>query len=1702
MIIRRSARTLLSGGLLACAALGAGAARAAAQSPDFTAILAVRPNPSPYIADWQSDPSIVTLVLSYTGTADVAFYLTGRIMHGSARVLAGTSAEFEFPRPSQLLLTTKDGIWDPNSVTYQSALRDQLERTGRIPDGDYEFCVDAHAGLPESGGGAILASACAAFTIVAPLPPSLISPYDGDTVGAGLPTFVWTPVMAGFNVSVAYHVRITEILAGQSPLDAINNTPQYEADLTTTSLLYPPTALALRDSARYVWQVQALDGAGQSLGERDGKSEAWVFTYLPAATTAFAGDTVTADTTSSEPAAGSFMWGTLKVKVITLADSSRNNYTGRGRVVLIPGVLEPSFHFEGVHLDSSRTQVTAAPTHIISLPIGSSTVDWFSDNLPAPLYLNVRKLVLVADSANNEHYAGLSGSGTIFLGIGVTDSLANPLPDTTKKSNCAADSSAAAADTSPKRTVCEKADDAAASPSALARLAAADKAMSALEAHSMIFVFDSVGLDAKGAVGTVTLARDFKSGVFGWSGAKLTLLADSTALHMANGGATLDIEGTLQLPGTSGLIRDRPDTAWKADTARPGKKVVDKIDSTVTIAFKKVQLGTGGEVYIAAAGLPRSHVGKTGLHVQTGNAWIDFSSKLSPPGKAAGWEGVYFDSARVDLPEHWRKQDKNDSTASIVGYQLAVDGQGFSGNIFGSRLQRLGPVAFGGFSGQLDSLHFRFTTGTLDTGYVAGSVTMPFLTGAVPYWVDFTPAGVDRAYAKLTAAQTIPIPALHATAVIQRGAFTYVRPIGTFTMDAKLSIDQDGVALKDAQVYGLAVTSDGRLTLGGGWLAFDNGNEADFKHFPVALDSIGFGSGSSGNEAWVGFAGRFALNDNLPAAAGAFRLFAARKAPGESWGFEKIAVDKLDLAFTNAAVSFKGGLDYFQDDSVYGTGFKANVNMNVVSEFSVGGTVRIGATDPTASTPSFRYWYVDASLLLPPPGIQLGQIPLSLYGFGGGAYVHMKATLDSVTLARTYVPDAATAFGLKAHVTLGTSLNQGYVWNADGELAAEVGTSGGLSALTFRADNWMLTNVSERAHKIWGTVQADLPVSQPVLQANLNLNVDMRPAVRGAGWAELHFAPTKWYVHLGTDQRPDSLTLLPGAFDLRSTSYFMMDGTGIDAGFATHLYAHKSLGDFSGTVDAGFEATAAMRYRPFTANGSGELWGDIEAKYKSWTIFQGTARATMNFTLPDPTRIWGKVSFKYNLANGLYHGTYAMKYSWGSAGSEASDTAMTLVASTYPVDGDTAAPVTGVSFYLAMSEGEQYGLEDGYYKLRLIGTPSIDTVCVPTGRNNCGASGLSPTPARSGASWASIGTVSSRFSDDRQALTLAGPGFATLAPGRKYRAAAEFELDKWENNAWTPIQTKTTLVTFTTAAETPTVGQLVSGTDPAGGAAPLYYGGPNKGAVRVQFTNVVPEVATGSVVPLLVANGTDTVPGSWAMSHYFTVSQGMPGGGNDPTLYAFTPSAGALSPSTTYRFALVRNDTTHDEAYGVSFVTSRYASLAEHVAASTVTVTPTRGAGPVSGTGTHLLGVVVKLGGSEPIAWQDIDSIAVTGVDAAWQVIPSTQCEWINGQTPPPIIGLGGTTATLCSQPTVYDNVLAVTFSAADDASLPAATTPSITIRLNHRREGWQTFTFAIPQPIVATPPGGITTPPPPPPPPPPTVDVTKSPKITKTGGP
>jgi hypothetical protein len=250
----------------------------AAQS-EWTAQLVLAPLPSPFLSDWELDPSVGQLIVT-NGTAttgDVTFH-------------------YSLTRNSRLLLR---GVTDPHTVAagesvtfdatstfggradWDQSVQDQVARTGRLPEGDYEGCVT----LVDPGGFVLVERQCVRFSTQYPDPPSLLFPPDGDTVTTQDPIFEWLPVQLppAADGRIGYVLQIAEVntAARQRPeLALTSNILHYvEPNLTETSHQYPVGGQPLVPGHTYAWRVQALDGEGRPVAANQGRSEVWTFIY-------------------------------------------------------------------------------------------------------------------------------------------------------------------------------------------------------------------------------------------------------------------------------------------------------------------------------------------------------------------------------------------------------------------------------------------------------------------------------------------------------------------------------------------------------------------------------------------------------------------------------------------------------------------------------------------------------------------------------------------------------------------------------------------------------------------------------------------------------------------------------------------------------------------------------------------------------------------------------------------------------------------------------------------------------------------------------------------------------------------------------------------------------------------------------------------------------------------------------------------------------------------------------------------------------------------------------------------------------------------------------------------------------------------------------------------------------------------------------
>ena len=208
----------------------------------------MQPFPSPYLSDFERNPTNGSLSITNNSGSAAEIIVSLTVARTQSGVIAhGQSNPMSAPAGSTIQLNS-DRFIDWGSVSYDGSYRDEVLRTGRLPEGDYSACVEIY----NINGSLLAAAVCASFTIVYPSPPSLVFPLDGDTFSSNFPLFTWTPLSVPPGYQLQYILRIAEVFEGQTTHQALlANIPQYENDLLmSSSFQYPMDALPLEAGKR------------------------------------------------------------------------------------------------------------------------------------------------------------------------------------------------------------------------------------------------------------------------------------------------------------------------------------------------------------------------------------------------------------------------------------------------------------------------------------------------------------------------------------------------------------------------------------------------------------------------------------------------------------------------------------------------------------------------------------------------------------------------------------------------------------------------------------------------------------------------------------------------------------------------------------------------------------------------------------------------------------------------------------------------------------------------------------------------------------------------------------------------------------------------------------------------------------------------------------------------------------------------------------------------------------------------------------------------------------------------------------------------------------------------------------------------------------------------------------------------------------
>lgn len=661
------------------------------------------------------------------------------------------------------------------------------------------------------------------------------------------------------------------------------------------------------------------------------------------------------------------------------------------------------------------------------------------------------------------------------------------------------------------------------------------------------------------------------------------------------GFSELGISADVEFPESMLSPIDSTGTAIHTDPTGENKKI-----NRVRGSFKTV-VTDWNDILVNITLPPFEVKGLKGFIFSVSNASFDFSDLRNDPavrypqgyeasylipGNPTLWRGVYVKDLTVTLPKEFAKRE-NKQRVSFEAHDMLLDNNGISGLFGASGILSIHEGSASGWRFSVDKFLLGIEANQLVEANFSGQIGLP-VSETTNLAYDALITADDQYVLRVNSLDTVAFDVFHAQAQLHENSYIELKAIdGEFKPEAMLHGSLDFAARMDsdkkvAEVKGIEFRSLRLKTDAPQFTAeyFGYNGEIRMMNFPVSVNKIGIRS--TGDEIALALGINVTLSENLFAGSTTLELVGKlneeKTSEGEiksqQWKYNKLNISSIAVDAKIAEVfTIKGGLTILNNDPIYGDGYAGDVRLTfdkVLKGLDITTRAMFGYT-------TFRYWFVDAKVKLPGPGINVG--PITLTGFAGGASNRMKPVGAEVLASPsgvTYKPDSLTGFGIKS----GVLFNVGSDKTLNGEASFEIGFNkhGGLSYAGFYGFAQFIGTipgmeniekfVGDKYKKIGEKTQAftkDNPAlaktleqykqyepskvpsltfeptvtpgkdgfsaamgiqydfNQQSLHATFDLYVNaIGGLVRGtasgnrAGWAVLHIDPSEWYMHLGT----------------------------------------------------------------------------------------------------------------------------------------------------------------------------------------------------------------------------------------------------------------------------------------------------------------------------------------------------------------------------------------------------------------------------------------------------------------------------------------------------------------------------------------------------------------------------------------------------------
>lgn len=685
----------------------------------------------------------------------------------------------------------------------------------------------------------------------------------------------------------------------------------------------------------------------------------------------------------------------------------------------------------------------------------------------------------------------------------------------------------------------------------------------------------------------IKLGQDIQLEILGGPGG-------SNVVFGCNGFKSMTLSAQLELSSET-FAREDPATGnTRADkiTALFTATVTDWHDLMVSITLPPFQIkslpGFGFELQEAMLDLS-DYANPTGATLPTSY------SNFFPDNNVNLWQGIFVRNFILRLPPEFSRKNKDKpgtagTRISLSASNMLIDEQGVTGIFGADGLLSIEEGDMNGWGFSVDRFDLSLEMNTLTSASFRGKLQIPMLDSALLYRAAI---GVDGNYVfsvTTTQKQTFSLwaadmeldPNSSITIQVQDGKFKpYARLNGSLTVSADISGSkretnkESNLLLVAIKFENLELQTEKPYIKGGYFSLGSDKARQSMANFPLQIDSLfvtfNDNAATLGAKIRVGLLG---ANEGGIAASGAIRINAehVHEAQRDYWKYKDLEIGMMAINASLSAFKFKGSLQFFKDDPVFGKGFQGNIN----AAFTLGQSdIGLSANAIFGKLSTYKYWYFDA-LASVSTGIPV--FPgLSIYGFGGGAYYHMQQIgtarrgqngLGITNTGLIYKPSDSVFMGLKAMVVLGTSPSK-EIFNSNITLEIAFNRQMGIRYITFNGEGYFITppvtiaaddikngalamsngsltgstsSYSERS-SIMAQVNINYDISNQTLYGNLKVYMSVGGVIRGtgpnnlAGEAEMFFSNDDWYIYIGKPNAPVGISM---ANVLQTSSYFMM----------------------------------------------------------------------------------------------------------------------------------------------------------------------------------------------------------------------------------------------------------------------------------------------------------------------------------------------------------------------------------------------------------------------------------------------------------------------------------------------------------------------------------------------------------------------------------